>query len=267
MYSARKSAEIAIRAAGEAVNMKFRKDIIIPGYMTDVNHLLRPVSFMDLAQQIAIDAGQAGGYGDPALLEKHNAVWIIARMKVEFDKMPFILANTSLETWHRGVESMIFLRDYQLLSESGESLVRASSSWIVMDADNRRILRTNTLGDVIPLEAECSERALSSDSAKIVLPAGIQTEKIWEHRVAYSDVDYNHHANNAKYTQWVIDALPQEFIFSHTLKTIELNFNKEARPGETVEFFHAESDGTHYIEGRCNGMQVFISKLEFTCLQ
>jgi len=247
--------------------MKFIQDLRIPGYMTDVNHLLRPVSFMDLAQQIAIEGTLERGYGDDTLIRKHNAVWILARMKAVFDKMPSIMDKVELQTWHRGLDSLIFLRDYKMVSQSGETLVRSTSSWITMDIGTRRMLRTGTLTDVIPEEAEDNECALDSDAAKIILPDGVSLEKVWEHRVEYSDTDYNHHANNAKYTQWITDALPQDLVFNNRMKSIEINFNKEVHPSEVVEFFLASDGEMHYIEGRCNDMQVFISKIEFTSLQ
>lgn len=231
--------------------------------MTDARHLLRPVSFMDLAQQIAIEASLESSYSDLDLMRTHNAVWIIVRMKVEFDKMPSIMDNVELRTWHRGIDRAAFLRDFKLVSESGESLIRASSSWITMDISERRMLRTSSLTDVIPAESECGDRALERDAEKVVIPEGLALKKSWEHTVAYSDTDYNHHANNAKYTQWVMDALPRDLVFEKTMKSIELNFINEARPGDLVEFFHACDGGeTHYVEGRCNERTVFVSKIE-----
>ena len=58
-------------------------------------------------------------------------------------------------------------------------------------------------------------------------------------------------------------ALPDELTFTQTLKEIEINFNREARPGETVSLLHAAADGAHYVEGRVGDSQVFICKMTF----
>ena len=80
----------------------------------------------------------------------------------------------------------------------------------------------------------------------------------------WSDVDFNKHANNVKYTVWAMDALPEELVYGTWLKEHYINFNKEVRPGETVELYHAESDGAHIIEGRVGDHQAFITKLVFS---
>ena len=79
----------------------------------------------------------------------------------------------------------------------------------------------------------------------------------------WSDVDYNGHANNVKYTVWVLDNLPQDLVFGHFLKEVTINFNKEARAGDTVTLYHTECDGAHIVEGRCGDHQVFIERLVF----
>ena len=82
--------------------------------------------------------------------------------------------------------------------------------------------------------------------------------------VRYSDVDHNEHANNVKYTVWAMDALPEELVYDHHVKELTINFNKEARPGDTVDLYHLqEADGSHIIEGRTGEHQVFIERLRF----
>lgn len=61
-----------------------------------------------------------------------------------------------------------------------------------------------------------------------------------------------------------MDALPPELIYNSWLKEHFINFNKEVRPGETVELYHAETDGAHIIEGRVGDHQAFITKLVFS---
>ena len=61
-----------------------------------------------------------------------------------------------------------------------------------------------------------------------------------------------------------MDALPEELVYEKFLKELTINFNKEARPGETVELWHTLApDGSHIVEGRTADHQVFIERLLF----
>ena len=89
-------------------------------------------------------------------------------------------------------------------------------------------------------------------------------EVIGEHTVRYSDVDYNNHANNVKYTVWALDHLPDNIAMTRRLKELSINFNKETLLGETVTLYHCITpEGEHIVEGRSGDIQVFIEKLLF----
>ena len=232
-------------------------------YMTDVRDYLRPVCFMEIAQEIATVGAKQLHFDDTVTLEAANAVWVLARMHVRFERMPVRYQPITLETWHKGINSVFFLRDYQIRDEAGEVLVNSTSSWVIMEKDQRRMLRPDGLTDIIPPDPEKPAHAIETPAGKIVIPRGSTLEKVAEHTVKYSDVDSNCHVNNTRYTAWAMDCLPDELTFNHTLREIEINFNKEARPGETVELLHAEADGAHFVEGRVGDSQVFICKLTF----
>ena len=58
--------------------------------------------------------------------------------------------------------------------------------------------------------------------------------------------------------------LPEELVNTKMVKELTINFNREARPGETVGLWHAvDADGAHIVEGRVDDRQVFIERLLF----
>ena len=232
-------------------------------YMADVRNLLRPVSFMDIAQEIATVGAKELHFDDSVTVAAANAVWVLARMHVRFNRMPVRYEPITLETWHKGICSVFFLRDYLVRDAEGNDLIDATSSWVIMEKDQRRMLRPDGLTDIIPPEPQQPGHAIETPAGKIVIPRGSTLEKVADHEVRYSDVDSNRHVNNTRYTAWAMDCLPDELSFNQTLKEIEINFNREARPGETVGLFHAEADGVHYVEGRVADAQVFICKMTF----
>lgn len=232
----------------------------LPCYMFDCRECLRPSSFMDIAQELAAAGSADGGFSDQDIA-KHGLVWILARMKVVFNKVPHRCDSVTAETWHRGLSGPYFIRDYRLLDTDGGVAVSSTSTWVIMDTASRRAVRGDHITDIIPSSPQCNEEAAGDPADKIIFPKNAAGTIVAEHKVVYSDLDYNGHANNAKYTLWALDVLPPELTTNNTPKEITVNFNNEARLGEVVTLLHCQHANVHIVEGRSNGLQVFIEKI------
>lgn len=241
---------------------KYSLDFHISCYRTDINHRMRPSTFLDLAQDIATRAAGELSFGD-ATLKKYGCAWILARMQTRFLRPVLFNEDVRLDTWHRGLRGVNFIRDYQMVDGAGLPVVNSTSSWITMNLETRRLSRDAEMLGHIPTQSQCDEAAIEDPCPKLTLPRGSTPELIGTHTVKYSDVDFNGHANNVKYTVWGMDCLPEDLVFNHFLKEITINFNKEVHLGDTVELYHAMEDGAHIIEGRSGENQAFISKLVF----
>lgn len=239
------------------------KEFEVPCYMLDRNSRLRPGAFMDLCQQIAGEEAEALGFPDSALMERRQAVWVLARMEARFHRMPRRGDIVRLRSWHKGSDSIFFRRDYQMFDREGGTLADATSSWVVMAVDERKVLRIDTLKDIIPPQAQCPLHAIEQNTPKIVVPAGCKLEKVAEHVVTYSDVDYNGHANNAKYVGWVLDCLDEPLGDGPDLKEMTINYNNEALIAETVEILGIKDADGYLVEGRAADRQIFTCTLKY----
>ncbi|MCR5350889.1 MAG: hypothetical protein K6E35_00130 [Bacteroidales bacterium] len=245
------------------LNDKTTEDLRIACYMTDKYARLRPTAFLDIAQNIAVQGADILKFGDDEL-RALNCTWVLARQHVRFDRPVPHKEHVKALTWHKGAQGLFFLRDYMLLGADGEPSIRSTSSWVVMNITERRLVRFDALSGILASDPQSMDNALEEQAPKIVLPRQTDLTQIGSHRVQYSDVDYNLHANNVKYTSWVMDALPEEMVYEHPLKELTINFNREARPGETVALWYAQApDGAHVVEGRVDDHQVFIERLLF----
>lgn len=231
----------------------------IPCFMFDQTERLRPAAALDIAQEFACLGSKQLGVSDLELLDQ-GIVWVLARMLVRYEKLPVREDSINVETWHKGANGLFFIRDFRFKTPDGATAITATSSWVLMNLNTRRLARLESTQ--ISPEPQSDDVAIEQQAQKVVLPAGTQLEEVGEHKVIFSDLDYNGHANNVKYTVWAMDTLPEEVVKS-TIKEIEINFNKEAMPGETIRFYHAFVNGCHYIEGRVDDHQVFIERLIF----
>lgn len=248
------------------MELKKTKNIHIACYESDEACCLKPASFLNYAQEIAGDSADELGFGAD-VFKPMNQAWIIARMKVEFEKYPHWGEDISLTTWHRGLESLYFLRDFVLKDAKGETLIKATSSWVIFDLSTRRI----ALSDIPQKDGSiCRETVFDNPTGKeascgkLRAPRGLELKHCGEHKVAYSDIDKNHHTNNVQYTVWAMDCFEEDFLIQNPLKSLEINFNQEARKGDTVELLWGSEDGrTWFVEGKVGEIQSFILKLVF----
>ncbi|MBB1080389.1 acyl-ACP thioesterase [Limosilactobacillus sp. STM2_1] len=54
------------------------------------------------------------------------------------------------------------------------------------------------------------------------------------YRVRYFDLDANHHVNNARYFDWLLDPLGREFLRKHQIQSFSLQYLQEVRDGEII---------------------------------
>ncbi len=260
----------------EKVNVsenRFSTDMTIPCYDTDASFRLKPAAFMDHAQEMAYLAAQAlhFGYDD---LQKHHTAWVLSRMRIDFPDPPKWTDETTLYTWHKGLDGLFFLRDFELrrrgdtdLADKSKALVLCTSSWIVMDVQTRRLVRSEEVLDMVPTATQCPDSAIQFPCGKITMPKNIPVEEVGCHKVAYSDIDVNGHTNNARYVVWAMDSIDYAEVSGGPVKSVSINFIKETKPDEVVRIFRCreELDGrrTYFIEGMIEDKPCFCARIDF----
>ena len=242
---------------------KFTQNFNITCYDTDASWRLKPASFMNLAQEAAgLHAVHLGfGYDD---LIKNNTAWILSRVHIEFIDTPKWRENITLNTWHKGLNRLFYLRDFVLTDKDGKERVKATTSWLVLNLETRRLVRDPQLVEEGTVN---HENVIETPADKVVMPKDVEPELALEHVVAYSDVDMNAHTNNAMYMQWAMDAVEYETASSRPVKALTINFNHETKAGDKVSIYRAsvhDENGLHvFVEGKVGDVSAFTVELLF----
>lgn len=238
----------------------------IPSFDVDSSSTMKATSFLNYAQEAAnIHADYLGvGYDSMQVTRK---AWVLARMHVQFHRLPKWRENVCMQSWHKGAVGFQYLRDFEMFDkECNEKLVSATTSWLVIDIDTRRLAKYSELAED---EDKCiTDNAIAEPAPKITMPRGVEPVHVMSHKVDYSDLDMIGHVNNVKYTEWAMNAVELDVTTSRHLKELVINFNNEVKAGDTVEIFRhcdAAEDGSlvYYIEGRVADKSSFVEKLVF----
>ena len=247
------------------IGKKYARDVMIPCYMSDKSYFIKPGSFMDIAQEMAMDGADRLGFGFNKMFPMRMA-WVLSRMHVHFDDTPNWRDDGTILTWHRGVEGPFYRRDYQY--KVGDRLcVSATSSWVIINLDTRAMEHPDVMSIVADPNPQDDDIALPSAAPRVRMPRGAVPEFVSEHIVVYSDVDINGHANNTRYITWVMDCIPQEITFNRRVRDIYINYNKEILAGEAVKICQVKeetSDSLSYtFEGTVGETSCFTAKIVF----
>ena len=239
----------------------FSKNYTITCYEADANQLMRPTAMLDLMQEAANVNASTLGFGYDEMMNS-NTAWVLSRIHVKFLNTPKWREEVNLKTWHKGVSKLFYLRDFVLSDKEDNPMVLATTSWLIIDMNTRRLVRNSDLA-----LSDTAMHAIETPADKVVVPVDIEPELVRKHPVTWSEIDTNGHVNNVKYAVWAIDAVKQEDIKERPLKELLINYDAEVMPGDVVKISRVrqetEEGVTYYITGKVSDKQNFSVKLVF----
>lgn len=232
-------------------------------YETDAAWRLKPASFMNMAQEAAGCHAVELGFGYDDLIAS-NTAWILSRVRVDFLDTPLWREDMTLTTWHKGLNRLFFLRDFIMTDVNGKERVKATTSWLVMNLETRRLVRDPKLMEDGTI---CTDNAIETPADKVQMPKDKEPVFVMNHLVSYSDVDTNGHTNNAMYMHWAMDAVDYEISSQRPVKSFTINFNHETKPGDMVAISKVvveQEDGRHvFVEGKVGDTSAFCVEICF----
>ena len=225
----------------------------VKSYETDINANLKLYSFMNFAQEIAGLHADSLGFGYDNLI-KDGIAWVLSRIHVKIIRLPIWKEDITIETWHKGSDRLFGYRDFEVSDENGEKLIIATSSWLLINTETRKLHRINNImeenagGDEI-------RHAIKEPAARLVTPTEMEFAR--KRVVSFSDVDINNHTNNAKYIEWALDCIDLEILKALTIKEFVINFNMESKVNEEISIFIKTTEDSIFIEGKRDDTSIF----------
>ncbi len=207
---------------------KLSKLYNVRSYECDRNNNLRILTLMNILQDMAdIDAAQRG-FGLQFCID-NGMTWVGSNYALEIVRLPKIHENITIESWPSAINKLSAYRDFEIFGEDGESIVKASSQWVLIDLKRWRPI---SVEENMPYHTPITERAIETDFPKIAEIT--EGDSQFKFRVRFDDIDLNKHINNAVYILWACEAVEPEFRLAHDPAKIEINFRKEGYMGEKI---------------------------------
>jgi len=164
-------------------------------------------------------------------LSKLKRAFMLYRMQIKVcSELPSWGESIKLATWPRGVEKLFAFRDFELMRESGEPFLRATTSWLMIDTEFRHPMRPQDFFTNVPAR----DVRVMDASAPQKLGWESDVPLFDTRRARASDLDPNGHVNHTRYIDWVTDAIAEKHGLDARIGDFSINFLAEVRMSEAV---------------------------------
>lgn len=192
---------------------------------TDETGALSLLGVINYLQDCSTFQSEDIGLGVEYLEEKKRA-WLLSSWRIVIDRYPVLGERIKIGTWATSSKGIYGYRDFVIMDQGGNYLVRAESIWFFCDTEKMVPVR------VMPedIAAYGNEEALDLGKAprKILIPE--EYEEGIPVTIATHHLDTNHHVNNAQYVDIAREAVPCTKI----VKGIRADYKKAAVLGEIL---------------------------------
>ena len=224
---------------------------------SDVDQFLEltvPAYFL-MMQIIATSHAEELNIGKAKTLDKGMA-WVITRIETEIIKIPTYTQKVILETYPGDDLKVLFPRYFRMTDEKGNTLIKSSSIWAVIDM-NKRTPVAKPFNSVPEPEHYDGELAMPK---RILIPDNL--EFIEERKVRYSDIDLNGHLNNTKYMDYILDIHSSGFYKKHRIKHVTINYLHEVKDDSTIKMYSNVAN-PEIIVGKVDDSIVFVCEFVY----
>ncbi|XP_059290012.1 oleoyl-acyl carrier protein thioesterase 1, chloroplastic-like [Lycium ferocissimum] len=227
--------------------MSYKEKFIVRCYEVGINKTATVETIANLLQEVGCNHAQMVGFSTDGFATTHtmrklHLIWVTARLYIEIYKYPAWSDVVEIETWCQSEGRIGTRRDWILKDcATGEVIGRATSKWLMMNQDTRRLQKvTDEVRDELliyfPKELRLAFPEENNGSlkkiAKLDDPAEYSKLGLVPRR---ADLDMNQHVNNVTYIGWVLESMPQEIIDTHELQTITLDYRRECQQDDVVD--------------------------------
>jgi len=218
----------------------YRQTVVIRSSEVGADKNATVECILNLLQETAINhlrtSGLVGdGFGVTPGMLKNNLIWIVTKLTVEIDNYPTWDEVLEVDTWLRPSGKNGVQKDWTIKNlVTGEILGRATSNWMMMNEKTRRLSKIpeEVQAEISPFFLERRENESSQKKIEKLANAKYISKNL---RPKRSDIDMNHHVNNVKYSNWMLEAIPDTVLEECQLSSITLEFRRECGVSETIQ--------------------------------
>ena len=197
-----------------------------------------------------------------ATLNEDNYTWVLSRLAIELDEMPYQYENFSVQTWVENVYRLFTDRNFAILDKDGKKIGYARSVWAMINLNTRKPADLLTLHGGSIVDYVCDEPCPIEKPSRIKVTSD---QPITTLTAKYSDIDINGHVNSIRYIEHILDLFPMELFREKRIRRFEMAYIAESYYGDKLVFYKERvSENEYNIEIKKNDQEIVVrSKVIF----
>lgn len=161
-----------------------------------------------------------------------GGAWVVIGYEGHFAKeQPTFGDQNIIGTRAIAYNQFFALREFWLCDpEHRHDFVRLRAMFVMMNLTKRRLMRIPEQL-ITPFNSPLKKRL-----PRLETPTELGDDfTSQDYRVRYFDIDINHHVNNARYFDWLLDPLGADFLRRYQPETLKIRYEEEVQEGAMVE--------------------------------
>lgn len=194
------------------------------------------------------------GFGMSTLNEE-NYTWVLSRLAIEMDDMPYQYEKFTIQTWVENVYRLFTDRNFAIINKDGIKIGYARSIWAMINMNSRKPADLLSMhgGNIVDYVCDGVDCPIEKPSR-----IKIDTKEVTETLVAkYNDIDINGHVNSIRYIEHILDLFPIQYYQTMRIRRFEIAYIAESYYGDELKFYKEEIGGGEFsVEVRKNHDEV-----------
>lgn len=205
----------------------------IESYEVQPNGNVKISSLLKLFQKLAGDDLDGSNMTYMNLREK-NIAFVLTKVSLKLYSDIKLYDEINIKTYPRVLHGATFIRDF-IIFLNGKTVGYATSSWVLIDLEKRKILRPSVLDEFGTIKTSEDNFKELPDIRKKVEPSSLQKTNVRE--IHYSQLDMNEHLNNTYYADIIFDTISPSVHPSDAGMFLEINYKSEAMLENKLELY------------------------------
>ncbi len=211
---------------------------------SDVNSDMKITNIAILGMMEDVGSLHADSAGNGYVnISEHHLSWIIMQWKVRIYRRPAYGEKLVARTWVSGDKRVYAFRQYEFFDEKGETVIAASSKWVLNNTETGVIrIPKKVMDDYGVVEKTVFDEG--NEMERISEPE--EYSHIYDYIVPCTWIDVNGHMNNKFYIDVAYQALPIDVYMSGTFDSFEVMYKRECKLGDKLKCYY-HFDGEKHI--------------------
>lgn len=216
---------------------------------------IKPSVILDFFQDVAGEHADILSVGFNDLIKK-DLIWVLVRTKYEIIKEPTLYSKIKVRTWPRPKGRIDFDRDYLILDENNNVLIKGTSKWVIVNYKTRRLSLTKDIDFNIEFYQEKNYLEPFNKLQDFELDDSFIS---FNYQTLFTDLDHNGHVNNIKYADMILNSI--NFNENDNIKLFEIDYIKELKKGNSITTYYKKENNIILIKGISEENNIYLAKI------